>query len=164
MRKIMNRRLEVLRDIWLFDRCTRRELEALESVATALSVPAGRTLVRQGELGREFVVIMSGRAEVVYEDTRLAVLGPGSFFGEMSLLDRKPRTASVTTLEPTEILVLTTVAFNDVTTTMPSVDRKLMKVLVERLRDVEAKYVPASDHILDDFLFAAPAHSSASPR
>jgi CRP-like cAMP-binding protein len=144
------RRLEVLSDIWLFDRCTRRELAALESATTPVSAPAGKTLVRQGEIGHEFVVILDGSAEVVLDDTRLAVLGPGSFFGEMALLDCMPRTATVTTLEPTELFVLTTSAFKHVTATMPSVDRKLLTVLAERLRDVEARFVPPADRITDD--------------
>ena len=76
------------------------------------------------------------------DGTRIAVLGPGSFFGEMSLLNGKPRTATAITFEPTHVLMLTTAAFNEVLTTMPSVNRKLLSVLAGRLRDIEARYVP----------------------
>jgi CRP-like cAMP-binding protein len=100
-------------------------------------------LTKQGEHGREFVVIVEGKAVVTRDGTEIAILGPGSFFGEMSLLDGKPRTATVTTTERTRILVLTTAAFNGVVSTMPSVDRKMLTVLTGRLRDIEAKYVPA---------------------
>jgi CRP-like cAMP-binding protein len=82
---------------------------------------------------------------VTRDGTHIAVLGPGSFFGEMSLLDGQPRTATATTLEPTQVLMLTTAAFSEVLTTMPSVDRKLLSVLAKRLRDIETRYVPASD-------------------
>jgi CRP/FNR family cyclic AMP-dependent transcriptional regulator len=145
MRSTKNHRLDALGGVWLFDRCTRQELEALERAATPLSVEAGRVLAKQGEIGREFIVLLDGRAEVRRDDTELAVLGPGSFFGEMSLLDGKPRTATVTALEPSEVLVLTAADFNSVTATMPSVDRKILTVVVERLRELEAKYVPAEE-------------------
>jgi CRP/FNR family transcriptional regulator, cyclic AMP receptor protein len=74
-----------------------------------------------------------------------AVLGPGSFFGEMSLLDGEPRTATVTTLEPTRVLALTSTAFKNVVTTMPSVNHKMRIVLTARLRELEARYVPAPE-------------------
>ena len=69
------------------------------------------------------------------------MLGPGSFFGEMSLLDGKPRTATATTVAPTYVLMLTTDAFNEVLATMPSVDRKLLSVLASRLREFEERYL-----------------------
>ena len=102
-------------------------------------------LTRQGELGREFVVIVEGNAVVTRDGTEIASLGPGSFFGEMSLLDGKPRTATVPTTERTRIQVLTTTDFNSVVSTIPSVDRKMLIVLAARLRDIEANYVPANE-------------------
>jgi CRP-like cAMP-binding protein len=63
----------------------------------------------------------------------------------MSLLDGKPRTATVTTLEPTRVLVLTTAEFSTVVTTMPSVDRKMLSGLASRLREIETTYVPAGE-------------------
>jgi CRP/FNR family transcriptional regulator, cyclic AMP receptor protein len=145
MRVSKKRRLDLLGSVWLFERCSRRELDVLSSAATALQVPAGRTLAKQGELGREFVVIVDGKAEVTRDGTQIGVVGPGSFFGEMSLLDGKPRTATVTTVEPTHVLVMTAAAFNSVVATMPSVDRKMLMVLTDRLREIEAKYVPAHE-------------------
>jgi CRP-like cAMP-binding protein len=139
------RRVDLIGNVWLFERCSQRELDVLQSAATALQVPAGRVLAEQGELGREFVVIVDGKASVTRDGTEIAVLGGGSFFGEMSLLDGRPRSATVTTLEPTQILVLTSGGFRNVVNTMPSVDRKMLAVLAERLRDIETKYVPAHE-------------------
>ena len=139
------RRVDLLSDVWLFEQCSRRELEVIQSAATEVHVVPGRVLTSQGEAGREFVVIVEGKASVTRDGTEIAVLGPGSFFGEMSLLDGKPRTATVAAVEPTRILVLTTPAFNGVVATMPSVDRKMLTVLAGRLRDIEARYVPASE-------------------
>jgi CRP-like cAMP-binding protein len=75
----------------------------------------------------------------------MALLGPGDFFGEMSLLDGEPRTATALTLAPTQVLMLTSADFTRVLESMPNVDRKLLTVLAKRLRDIEARYVPASD-------------------
>jgi len=138
-------RLDLLGAVWLFEQCSRRELDLLQRAATLLDVPAGRALAEQGAPGKEFVVLVEGSAAVTRDGTRLAVLGPGSFFGEMSLLDGNPRAATVTTLEPTRLLVLTSTEFITVVSTMPSVDRKMLSVLASRLRDVEAKYVPANE-------------------
>jgi CRP/FNR family cyclic AMP-dependent transcriptional regulator len=139
------RRLELLRSVWLFEQCSQRELSVLEGAATEMQLPAGKILTEQGALGRHFVVIVEGEVEVIRDGTQIAVLGPGSFFGEMSLLDGQPRTATATTLGPAHVLMLTTAAFNEVLATMPSVDRKLLTVLARRLRDIEARYVPANE-------------------
>jgi CRP/FNR family cyclic AMP-dependent transcriptional regulator len=140
-------RIRLLAGVWLFERCTRKELDALQRVATALDAPAGKVLARQGDTGHEFFVIVDGSAEATRGRTPVGVLGPGSFFGEMSLLERKPRTATVTTLEPTTVLVVNARDFDAVVKTMPSVDRKMLIALSGRLRDLEAKYVPADAQV-----------------
>jgi CRP-like cAMP-binding protein len=145
MRVTKKRRQDLLASVWLFERCSRRELDVLQSAATEMQFPTGKDLTTQGELGRHFMVIVEGEAEVTRDGTHIAVLGPGSFFGETSLLDGQPRTATVTTLVPTRVLMLTTTAFNGVLEAMPSVDRKMLTVLAGRLRDIEAKYVPAGE-------------------
>src|SRR4029077_12058638 len=86
-------RIDLLRTVWLFERCTNKELEAIATLATPVDLPAGKVLARQGEQGDEFFVIVSGKAEATREDVPIATLGPGSFFGEMSLLERLPRVA-----------------------------------------------------------------------
>ena len=145
MQVTKKRQRDLMRAVWLFEQCSPRELDVLQRAVTLVNVPAGRALAEQGAPGREFVVIVDGRAEVTRDGTRLATLEAGAFFGEMSLLDGKPRTATVTTLEPTTVLVLRSIEFSSIVTTMPSVDRKMLSVLASRLRDVEAKYVPARE-------------------
>ena len=145
MRVSKKRGRDLLGKVWLFERCSNRELDLLQDAATEMDFPIGKELTTQGEIGRHFMVIVEGEVEVTRDGTQIALLGPGSFFGEMSLLDGQPRTATATTLEPTQVLMLTTAAFSEVLTTMPSVDRKLLSVLAKRLRDIEARYVPASD-------------------
>jgi CRP/FNR family transcriptional regulator, cyclic AMP receptor protein len=139
---------ELLRHVWLFERCTNKELEALAKLATLIDLPAGKVLATQGEQGHEFFVVVNGKAEATRDNVTIGILGPGSFFGEMSLLERLPRVASVTTTEPTSVLVLTARAFDDLVASMPSVDRKMLIVLANRLRDIESRYVPADARIV----------------
>jgi CRP/FNR family transcriptional regulator, cyclic AMP receptor protein len=141
-------RIELLRNVWLFERCTNKELDALARVATPVDLPAGRVLATQGEQGREFFVVVSGKVEAARDGVAIGTLGPGSFFGEMSLLERAPRVASVTTTEPTCVLVLTAGEFDELVASMPSVDRKMLIVLANRLRDIEDRFVPADARIV----------------
>jgi len=145
MQATKKRRLDLLGGVWLFEGCSRRELNLLESETTEMELPAGKVLTEQGSQGRHFMVVVDGEVEVTRDGTQIAVLGPGACFGEMSLLDGEPRAATAVTLGPTHVLMLTTAAFNRVLETMPSVDRKLLTVLAKRLRDIEARYVPAGD-------------------
>ena len=141
-------RIELLRTVWLFERCTKKELEALAALATPVDLHAGKVLATQGEQGDQFFVIVSGKAEASREGVSIGSLGPGGFFGEMSLLERLPRVATVTTTEPTTVLVLTAKAFDQLVASMPSVDRKMLIVLANRLRDIESRYVPAEARII----------------
>lgn len=135
-------RSSLLQSVWLFEQCSARELAQLDSVLTEVAVPMGRDLARQGDDGREFVIIVEGKAEVRRDGTHIATLGAGDFFGEMALLDKQPRAATVTTVEPSRILVMAVSAFSALVRAMPSVDRKMLIVLAQRLRDVETRYVP----------------------
>ena len=141
-------KIELLRKVWLFERCTNKELDAIARLATPLDLPAGKVLATQGEQGREFFVIVSGKVEATRANVQIGTLGPGSFFGEMSLLERLPRVATVTTTEPTAVLVLTAREFDDLVASMPSVDRKMLIVLANRLRDIESRYVPDDARIV----------------
>ena len=142
-----NAQVELLRGVWLFERCSQKELAIVASVATTLDVPTGKIFAREGDIGREFFVLVSGKAEVTRNGDGVGVLGPGGFFGEMALLDRQPRTATVTAGEPSEVLVLTAQAFAGLVDSMPSVDRKMLAVLAGRLRDLEDRFLPAERHL-----------------
>jgi CRP-like cAMP-binding protein len=140
-------RIALLRGVWLFEQCSRAELALLAKTATAVHVEADKVLAREGEIGREFFVIVSGRVEATRSGVRLAKLFAGDFFGEMSLVDRQRRTATVTTSEPTELMVLTRQQFLSVIDAMPSVDRKIIAVLAHRLRELEDRFLPEEVHI-----------------
>ena len=149
---------QLLRNVWLFQRCTKKELQALARLTTLLDLPAGRVLATQGEQGREFFVIAHGKVEATRDDVVIATLGAGSFFGEMSLLEQQPRVATVTTTEPTSVLVLTARAFDDLVASMPSVDRKMLVVLAGRLREIEERYVPADARVVSTEHFVSVKH------
>jgi CRP/FNR family transcriptional regulator, cyclic AMP receptor protein len=141
-------RIELLRKVWLFERCTNKELDALASLATPVDLPAGKTLTTQGEAGQEFFVIVSGKVEATRDNVPIGTLGPGTFFGEMSLLEHLPRVATVTTTEPTSVLVLNAREFDELVASMPSVDRKMLIVLAGRLREIEERYVPVEARVI----------------
>jgi CRP-like cAMP-binding protein len=102
---------ELLRGIRVFARAGRRELEALAAQADELVVPAGRTILRQGTSGRELVVILDGEADVLRDGRVINRIGSGEVAGEIALLSRGPRTATVRTTKPTRLLVLTDLAY-----------------------------------------------------
>jgi CRP-like cAMP-binding protein len=132
VRKSAKERL--LHDVPLFSHCTKRELAALAAEADELEVPAGVELTREGTSGREFVVLVGGAAKVTRNGRVLNRLGAGDFLGEIALLSGGTRTATVTTTEPSVVLVLTDRAFRRVAGRIPSVNARLVEALAERLQ------------------------------
>jgi CRP/FNR family transcriptional regulator, cyclic AMP receptor protein len=129
-----NAKIDLIRSVPLFSRCTKGQLAALAAQADEMDVAEGTNLTRQGESGREFVVIVEGSATVVKNGRKINTLGSGDFLGEISLILDAPRTATVTTTAPTRLLVLTDRAFRDVTREMPALQANLLKALSERLQ------------------------------
>ena len=133
MRLHKNAKIELLKRVPLFSRCTKKELEAIAAESDELFLPEGSELTKQGGHGREFMVIAEGSADVKKNNRRINQLGSGDFLGEIALLSDAPRTATVTTTSPTRLLVLTDRAFVRVTGSMPSIQASVMKALSERL-------------------------------
>ena len=121
-----------LRDVPLFATLGRREFKAVTQVLDELDVGPGQALTREGEPGREFFVIDSGRAEVTRDGEHVADLGPGDFFGEIALIEEGRRTATVSASEPTNVLVLTAAAFRGLRHTAPSVYEQVREVIASR--------------------------------
>jgi CRP-like cAMP-binding protein len=129
-----NAKAELIKRVPLFSHCSNAQLAALAAEADELDVPEGQALTRQGDRGREFIVIVEGSADVTKNGRRLNRLGAGDFLGEIALISGAPRTATVTTTTPTRILVLTDRAFRRVTRDMPAINASLLKALSERLQ------------------------------
>jgi CRP-like cAMP-binding protein len=141
MRVSKSKQIGLLRSVWLFNECSRRELDQLAGVAHVFGVGPRHELIHADGVAGEFVVIVDGKAEVVRHGSVLATLGPGDFAGEMALLDRQERVASVTTTEPSTVMRLTGANFDVVLREMPSFARKILTVVSRRLRDVETRFV-----------------------
>jgi len=134
-------RVALLRGGWLFSECTDDELERIAALARAMRAPAGHVVVREGDEGGEFYVIVDGTARVTVDaGTVVADLGPGSFFGEMALLDGGDRLATVTATTELELLVLHRDEFNEMLAmAMPTLAPKLLAVVGRRVRELEAR-------------------------
>jgi CRP/FNR family cyclic AMP-dependent transcriptional regulator len=128
-----------LRSIWLFSGCTASELRKIRSSLDEVEVPEGKVLVEVGRVGMEFFIIVSGYAAVTREGKKVATLGPGGHFGELALLDRRPRSASVESETAMDLLVLSQRQFNSILTTVPSISRKLLAAMANRLREADAR-------------------------
>ena len=127
-------KLELIRSVPLFAHCTKKELTAIASVADIVDVPAGQDLVKEGDpLAREFMVIVDGAADVRRRGRRIATLGSGDFFGEMALLAHGPRSATVTSTQPSELLVVTPAAFHALLERLPSLQSRVLMALAQRL-------------------------------
>lgn len=126
-------KIKLLQGVPLFSRCSGKELEALSLIADELDFKEGRELAREGAAGREFFVIVDGTAEVTRGKRKLRTLSDGDFFGEISLITRLPRTATVKTVSPLRALVITDRSFRRMLDDSPSIQRKVLEALGERL-------------------------------
>ena len=134
MRLRKNAKIDLIKSVPLFSSCSKKELEAIASQADELTLPTGKTLTKQGDRGREFMVIVDGSAEVRKNGRKVNTLGSGDFLGEIALISGGPRTATVTTTSEVDLLVLTDRAFRQLTKQMPSIHASVVKALSERLQ------------------------------
>ena len=137
-RKSKNAKVKLLGGVPLFSACSKRELSRIASLADEVDVPEGKVLTREGDQGREFFVVVEGQARVMVGDRgRVSALGPGASFGEMSLLDQGPRSATVEAETDMELLVLDARSFSSLLNEVPSVARKVLAAMAGRLRAAE---------------------------
>lgn len=109
-------------------------LAAVSKVAVDVEFPPGRSIARQGEIGTGFFLVTGGRVRVVRDGSVLAELGPGEFFGELSVIDGAPRVASVVAEEQTRCLAISTWDFERVLAEEPGVALAVLRVVVARVR------------------------------
>ncbi|HEY7136199.1 MAG TPA: cyclic nucleotide-binding domain-containing protein [Acidimicrobiia bacterium] len=133
--------LDHLRDVSLFSALSRKELSLVARRAEDVKVAAGKVLVNEGAPGSEFFVIVDGTARVTRKGRKVATLGPGAAFGELALLDRAPRNATVVAETPMELVVLGQREFAGILDEVPGFARKLLAGLAHRLRESDAKSV-----------------------
>jgi CRP/FNR family transcriptional regulator, cyclic AMP receptor protein len=128
-----------LSKIWLFSTSSAKDLRMIRKALEEVTVPAGRLLTEQGTIGREFFLIVDGQASVRRNNRKVATLGPGQYFGELALLDRRPRSASVVSDTEMTLLVLGQRQFNAVLDAVPALSRKLLAATATRLRESDDK-------------------------
>jgi CRP/FNR family transcriptional regulator, cyclic AMP receptor protein len=121
-----------LKSIGLFEEVGDEELAEIAPFATEVSVEEGRELVREGDFSYEFMAIEDGQVEVTRGGEHVADLGPGDFFGEMGLLEKTLRNATVTAKTPVRLVTLTGWDLKRVERTAPRAMERIRSVLEER--------------------------------
>jgi len=121
-----------LRAVPLFESLTSEERRAVAPHTDEVDVPEGTRLVRQGDFAYEFFVIEEGTAEVMRDGERVAELGPGDFLGEMGIVGKVVRNATVVTTSPARVIVMTEQALRSMTRTNPGVADRITAVVEER--------------------------------
>lgn len=137
---------ELLRHVPLFSACSKRDLRRIAALVDEIDVPEGKVFIRQGEPAWECFVIADGKAKAAVRGSGSASLGPGDVVGEMALLDRGTRSATVTAQTDMHLLVLTSRNFSSLIDEVPLVARRIMAGLAERLREAESRK-PVAPHL-----------------
>ncbi len=133
--------LNHLTQVPLFSALSKKELQLVARRAEDVRVDPGRILVSEGSTGSEFFVIIDGTATVSRHGRKVASLGAGDAFGELALLDKAPRNATVTAQTDMELVVLGQREFGGLIDEVPGFARKLLTGMARRLRDSDAKSV-----------------------
>ncbi|MFT4774033.1 MAG: CRP/FNR family cyclic AMP-dependent transcriptional regulator [Candidatus Azotimanducaceae bacterium] len=129
--------LESLKNVPLFNACSKKELETVAKAADEIMMTEGSLIVDQGQTGREAFVILSGEVTIKRSGRKVATLGAGDVVGELSLLDHGPRTASAICATDCTLLVIDQRRFIGVLNDVPSIAYKLMGVLASRIRQMD---------------------------
>ena len=130
-----------LANVPLFSALSKRDLQRVAKASDEVAIEAGRTLVEQGRTGHEFFLILEGEAVVRRNNRKVATLGPGQHFGELAILDRGPRSASVIAETDMRVLVLGQREFVGVLDSIPGMASKLLTTMAQRLREADSRAV-----------------------
>jgi CRP/FNR family transcriptional regulator, cyclic AMP receptor protein len=127
-------KVDLISSVSLFKGLDRRELEQVASLVDEVDLPAGKTLMTQGETGEEMFVIVSGRVGIDRDGRRINERGPGSVIGELALLSKGPRTATITTLEPTQVLLVGHREFHALMDDHPKIRMGVLSGVADKIR------------------------------
>ena len=127
-----NAKIDLIKGVPLFARCSRKELAEVAKLADEIDFGPGKELIREGAFGREFFVLVEGSVDVRKGERRVNQLGPGDFFGEIALIANTPRTATVTTASDVDLLVITSQSFKTLLEHQPAIATKVLEALAER--------------------------------
>jgi CRP/FNR family cyclic AMP-dependent transcriptional regulator len=133
MRGAKSNKIDLIKRVPLFSKLSGAGLREVASVADEIDLPAGKALTKEGERGREFFVLLEGSADVRQKGARVRTLGEGDFLGEIALVTKLPRTATVTTTSPVRALVITDRDFSALLKRSPQIGQSVLEALGERL-------------------------------
>lgn len=128
-------KLDQLKRVPIFAQCSRKELETLARNTDEVSVAAGRTLIEQGRLNHSFYILIEGEVEARVDGEPVRRMHTGDVFGEISMLERRPATATVVTTTPINALVMSHEQFRDAVRSDPDIAHNVLAVMAERLRE-----------------------------
>jgi CRP/FNR family transcriptional regulator, cyclic AMP receptor protein len=128
-----NAKVDLLKAVPLFGRCSKKELAEIATIADEIDLPEGKQLTKEGSRGSEFFILLEGNADVRRKKRKVKTLGPGDFLGEIALVTKVPRTATVTTSSPVRALVVSEQNFRRLLERSPDVQIKVLEALAERV-------------------------------
>ena len=129
--------VDMLEKSSLWSGLDKQDFKAIVKVSKEQSFESGETIVKKGEEGAGFYLILNGLVEIRSNGNILSKLGPGQFFGEMSVVDTQPRSADVVTIEPSRVLFLSAWAFKSLVSERPRIAVKMLQEFVRRLRNAD---------------------------
>lgn len=128
-----------LGEVPMFQACSEEELGAVSYLASPRALDPGTAIVREGETGDEFYVLMMGTATVTRDGQAIASLEPGDYFGELALFDPAPRNATITADVPVTLAVLERNRFQTALDAIPAMRDALLRGMARRLHDLDAR-------------------------
>jgi CRP/FNR family transcriptional regulator, cyclic AMP receptor protein len=137
MRLGKNSKVDLIRHVPLFSACSKSELAEIASIADEIDLPEGKTLMEQGAEGREFFVLIEGTVDVTQNGQKVKSMGAGDFFGEIALVSKTARTATVKTTSPVRALVINDRAFRALLEHSPQIQLGVLQALAERVAQHE---------------------------
>ena len=130
---------DLLRNVRLFSDLDQKDLESLADEFNERRFSAGDKIALEGEGGLMFFVVESGEASVEVQGQEVATLGPGATFGEIALIDRRPRTATVTAISDLKAYELPVFVFRPFVEARPQVAWKMLEAMADRLETAESR-------------------------
>jgi CRP-like cAMP-binding protein len=133
MRLGKDAKVELLKKVPLFAKLSKKGLQDVAHIADQLDLPAGKEMAKEGDRGREFFVLLKGEADVLKDGRRINTMTEGDFFGEIALVTKMPRTATVTATTDVDVLVITERDFDMLMKKSPEIGRAVAEALAERV-------------------------------
>jgi CRP/FNR family transcriptional regulator, cyclic AMP receptor protein len=132
-----DQKLELLKRTPLLAGLGRRDIEEVGRLVDEVDLRAGHVLMREGDIGREFFVIIDGQVRIEKGGAMVRMMGPGEWLGDIALITEGPRTATATTETPSRLLVLNHGAFHQLMDKYPSIRLCVLDAMANRIRDLD---------------------------